>query len=184
MPDDIKLVSAPGTAWPLTVLREVNEFGLKSYDLVSPPRRLLAAEATPPPMVQIGLDARRGKRHPTPADLLREIPPDDTWTAQTKRSLARLHGYFVVTEDPQRRFDSRPVNTLSHQVSLVRHVLDHESLRRVMIADEVGLGKTVEAGLLIKELLESNGLLRVLYLAPARLVQNVRTELERLGLTP
>ena len=68
------------------------------------------------------------------------------------------------------------MNTLAHQVSLVRHVLDTPALKRVLIADEVGLGKTVEVGLLIQELLAANPRLRVLYLAPARLVRNVRKE--------
>ncbi len=88
----------------------------------------------------------------------------------------------MVCEDPQRRLDARAVNTLAHQVSLVRHVIEDPRLRRVLIADEVGLGKTVEAGLIISELLEGNPGLRVLYLAPARLVRNVRIEFERLNL--
>ncbi|MBX3245557.1 MAG: DEAD/DEAH box helicase [Myxococcales bacterium] len=52
-----------------------------------------------------------------------------------------------------------------------------------MIADEVGLGKTVEVGLILKELLDAEPGLRVLYLAPARLVSNVRRELDRLELS-
>ena len=87
-----------------------------------------------------------------------------------------------MAEDPQRRLDARQVNTLAHQVSLVRHVLDKPALKRVLIADEVGLGKTVEVGLLIQELLATNPRLRVLYLAPARLVRNVRREFARLEL--
>jgi superfamily II DNA or RNA helicase len=78
--------------------------------------------------------------------------------------------------------DAREVETLSHQVSLVTHVLKNDSLRRVMIADEVGLGKTVEAGMIIRALLDQRSELRILYLAPARLVSNVLTEFDRLGL--
>jgi hypothetical protein len=78
--------------------------------------------------------------------------------------------------------DARPVASLAHQVSLVRHILDNEHLRKVLIADEVGLGKTVEVGLLLKELFDSEPSLRVLYLAPARLVDNVTREFDRLDL--
>ena len=63
-----------------------------------------------------------------------------------------------------------------HQVSLVQHILGSEHLRRVLIADEVGLGKTIEVGLLIKRLIEQRPSLRVLYLAPAQLVGNVAFE--------
>ena len=42
---------------------------------------------------------------------------------------------------------------------------------RFLLADEVGLGKTIEVGLLIQEVLTTSPRLRVLYLAPARLVR-------------
>jgi superfamily II DNA or RNA helicase len=93
-----------------------------------------------------------------------------------------LFAWFLVCEDPQRRLEAREVQTLAHQASLVRHVLDDPALTRVLIADEVGLGKTVEAGLIVAELLEKQPGLRVLYLAPARLVSNVHKEFTRLGL--
>jgi superfamily II DNA or RNA helicase len=130
----------------------------------------------------MGIDAERVEVAPTPSQLLGSLPDGDTWTSLTRRSIARLRAYFLLSEDPQRRLDARQVNTLAHQVSLVRHVLDAPTLRRILIADEVGLGKTVEVGLLIQELLATNPRLRVLYLAPARLVRNVRRELSRLDL--
>ena len=69
-----------------------------------------------------------------------------------------------------------------HQRSLVEHVLNSPDLRRVLIADKVGLGKTVEAGLIMQRLLQVDIANRALYLAPARLVRNVVAELARLGL--
>lgn len=71
--------------------------------------------------------------------------------------------------------------TLAHQASVTRHVLE-TPLARALIADEVGLGKTVEAGLIAKALLDQRPNLRVLYLSPARLVRNVEREMRRLGL--
>ena len=119
----------------------------------------------------------------TPAQALRAPLNQETWTGRSRASLGRLWAYYLLSEDPQRRLDAREVSTLAHQVSLVRHILDSEpQLNRVLIADEVGLGKTVEVGLLVKEWLERNVRLRVLYLAPARLVNNVRLEFDRLGL--
>jgi SNF2 family DNA or RNA helicase len=61
--------------------------------------------------------------------------------------------------------------------------MEHDNLRKVLIADEVGLGKTVEVGLLIGELAQRQPGLKVLYLAPARLVPNVRREFDKLGLS-
>ena len=167
---------------PCAVLREQEEWGIRTYDLAYPPRRLWADQENLPPAVEPGVDAARVRSLPTPASIVTTLPEGDTWSAQSKRSLARLFAHYLICEDPQRRLDAREVITLSHQVSLVRHILDHDHLRRVMIADEVGLGKTVEAGLLIQELFAINAGLRVLYLAPARLVNNVGKEFDRLGL--
>ena len=167
----------------LAVVRRYEEWGLLSLDLAGPPRRFWADGELPAiPIVDMGIDAERVEVASTPSQLLATLPDGDTWTSLTRRSIARLRAFFLLAEDPQRRLDARQVNTLAHQVSLVRHVLDTPSLRRVLIADEVGLGKTVEVGLLIQELLAANPRFRVLYLAPARLVRNVRRELARLEL--
>lgn len=169
--------------YPSSLLLEREEWGLRSVDVVNPPRRFWSDQSVPMPVVEPGLDSRRLCPVATPASLLRSIRDDDTWAAQSRRSVERLQAFFLVCEDPQRRMDAREVETLAHQISLVRHVLDSEHLRRVLIADEVGLGKTVEVGLLLKELLEQRPGLRVLYLAPARLVSNVRREFDRLRLS-
>lgn len=176
------IVIREGGTVPATVLRQYEEFGFPSVDLVNPPRRFWADGDPPGPVAETQVDARRVSPLPTPSDLLVNLPPDDNWPAQTRRSLARLWVYYLVCEDPLRRLDARPVNTLAHQVSLVQHVLETDHLRRVLVADEVGLGKTVEAGLLIQHLLDQSPGLRVLYLSPARLVANVRREFRRLGL--
>ncbi len=177
------VVRRPGDEIVLSVLRRYEEWGLLSFDLAGPPRRFWADGELPPvPIVDMGIDTERVDTVPTPGQLLVSIPAGDTWTSMTRRSVARLRAFFLLSEDPQRRLDARQVNTLAHQVSLVRHLIDSPVLKRVLIADEVGLGKTVEVGLLIQELLAANPRLRVLYLAPARLVRNVRREFTRLDL--
>lgn len=176
------LYAKPGDNLPYALLREYNDWGRASIDVAGPPRRFWADHDPGEPLVEESQDARRWQRVPTPADLLLSLPAGENWQTLSRRSIARLQAYFLLLEDPERRLDVREVQTLAHQVSLVRHILETENLKRVLIADEVGLGKTVEAGLIIKELLSQKQTLRVLYLAPARLVSNVRREFDRLQL--
>jgi len=164
------------------VLRELDDFGIRSLDLAHPPRRFWGDDAVDRPVVLSSVDGRRVSEVASPVDLLEQISPDDSWMGRTRRSLARVAAWFLIAEDPQRRLDARTVETLAHQVSLVSHILGQASLSRVLIADEVGLGKTVEVGLLLQELFRERPGLRVLYLAPARLVSNVGREFDRLGL--
>lgn len=170
-------------AWPWAVLREVDHFGIPEFDLASPPQRFWDDEPkSGPNSLEIGVDRNRALPIPTPAQLLAALPDGDNWQAMTRRSIARMAAWFVVCEDRQARMRARPVATLAHQASLVRHILEQPDLSRVLIADEVGLGKTVEAGLLVRELLQTRPNCRVLYLSPARLVRNVREEFTRLDL--
>jgi SNF2 family DNA or RNA helicase len=64
-----------------------------------------------------------------------------------------------------------------HQIETVRKVLK-QFRGRVLLADEVGLGKTVEAGMVLKEYALRGMAERVLVLAPASLVGQWREELE------
>lgn len=68
------------------------------------------------------------------------------------------------------------VEHLAHQVETVRRVLRHFR-GRVLLADEVGLGKTIEACLLLREYLLRGLAKRVLILVPAALVSQWREEL-------
>src|SRR5208337_1505454 len=64
-----------------------------------------------------------------------------------------------------------------YQVETVRKVLK-QYRGRVLLADEVGLGKTVEAGMVLKEYILRGMVERVLVLTPASLVGQWREELE------
>lgn len=160
-----------------SILRVVDDFGFLSYDLVSVPQRI-AREEISPPLVETSIDKRRVTPIPTPCELLmrKKLTQDDNWLAMSNRTLGRLYAAFLISEDPQRRLDARKAATLMHQVSLVQHILGSDNLKKVLIGDEVGLGKTIEAGLLIQQLVDQNPAARVLYLAPARLVRNVASE--------
>ncbi|MBA3936144.1 MAG: DEAD/DEAH box helicase family protein [Planctomycetes bacterium] len=76
----------------------------------------------------------------------------------------------------QTRLTAAKVDLLPHQVVLVHRVaLAHP--RRFLIADEVGLGKTVETALILRELASRGELERALMVVPAGLVENWRREL-------
>jgi superfamily II DNA or RNA helicase len=69
------------------------------------------------------------------------------------------------------------VEPLWHQIETVRKVLK-QFRGRVLLADEVGLGKTIEAGMVLKEYALRGMAERVLVLSPASLVGQWREELE------
>lgn len=64
-----------------------------------------------------------------------------------------------------------------YQVETVRKVLKQHR-GRVLLADEVGLGKTIEAGMVLKEYMLRGMAERILILAPASLVGQWRDEME------
>lgn len=71
----------------------------------------------------------------------------------------------------------RGIETFWYQVETVRKVLK-QFRGRVLLADEVGLGKTVEAGMVLKEYLLRGMVENVLVLTPASLVGQWQEELE------
>ena len=178
-----QLVTLEGEPYPLALLGEIKQdFGIPVADLVRPPGRFWTGTTDPPHAFRPSVDRYDFQEHPAPGARLAHTPAGEPVLALGRRSLAKLRAWFLLLEDPQRRLDVRPVETLAHQMSLVQYILKTPGLRRVLVADEVGLGKTVEAGLVVQALLAAEPGLRVLYLAPARLVSNVATEFERLGL--
>jgi superfamily II DNA or RNA helicase len=71
---------------------------------------------------------------------------------------------------------SAKVDLLPHQIVLV-HKVANASPRRFLVADDVGLGKTIETALLLRELASRGELNRALMIVPAGLVDNWRKEL-------
>ncbi len=65
---------------------------------------------------------------------------------------------------------------LPHQILLTRDVVNARR-RRFLIADEVGLGKTIETGMIIRELVARGEAERILIIAPAGLTKNWHGEL-------
>lgn len=69
------------------------------------------------------------------------------------------------------------IDFLPHQVDACKKAM-HSMHGRVILADEVGLGKTIEAGLILKEYLLRGLIKRVLILVPASLVNQWVHELQ------
>src|SRR5258708_2048039 len=98
--------------------------------------------------------------------------PRDLWLHEEHARLSLLRGFdelFCLE-------GLHGVEHLPHQIETVRKVLRHFR-GRVLLADEVGLGKTIEACLLLREYLLRGMVRRVLILAPAPLVSQWHEEL-------
>ncbi|MEM0050394.1 MAG: DUF3883 domain-containing protein [Candidatus Bathyarchaeia archaeon] len=75
-----------------------------------------------------------------------------------------------------------PVYPFAHQLELLGKLFARKPIR-VLIGDEIGLGKTVSAIMIIKYLLEAEKIRRILILVPRVLVQQWLSELKRFNLT-
>ncbi|PKR78978.1 ATP-dependent helicase [Halalkalibacillus sediminis] len=75
------------------------------------------------------------------------------------------------------------LNLMSHQLEAVNKVI-FEMHGRAILADEVGLGKTVEAGVITKELMIKGLVKKVLILVPSSLINQWVEELNRMFFIP
>ena len=107
------------------------------------------------------------------ADALIEGIPDDPLAV-----LARAQALLIRSINDQWGVFSRSrVQLLPHQLWVCRQVTQHWPARW-LVADDVGLGKTIEAGLILTPLMAGGRIQRLLILAPARLVPQWRARLK------
>lgn len=92
------------------------------------------------------------------------------------RVQAEYLGLVRESEYPYSIFTSKAI-LYPHQVGVVHKVLT-DCKRGALLADEVGLGKTIEAGMILKELVCRRRARRVLILAPSMLLTKWSQELE------
>lgn len=98
-------------------------------------------------------------------------PPEDVALRLTGERLATLDQF-----DELLALDASHIEHMQHQEAAARTVLTRMS-GRAILADEVGLGKTVEAGLILKELMLRRLVERILIVCPAPLREQWREEL-------
>ncbi|TYP73730.1 DEAD/DEAH box helicase [Paenibacillus methanolicus] len=108
--------------------------------------------------------------------------PWDDWTMYQLAVEAEQSKLIASFDDLQCMRTLPALEPMPHQISTARKVL-HEMSGRAILADEVGLGKTIEAGLILKEYLVRGLVNRVLILVPASLVlQWVRELNQKFGI--
>jgi ATP-dependent helicase HepA len=86
----------------------------------------------------------------------------------------------------QQRASSRGITSLlgagielyKHQVEVIRRVLQ-DPIQRYLLADEVGLGKTIEAGIVVRQFLLENPRGRVVIVTPSHLKDQWETEMQK-----
>lgn len=86
-----------------------------------------------------------------------------------QQGLARIAGALAATNGVRTLIAARDarIDLLPYQLEPALAILDGH--RRVLVADEVGLGKTVQAGVVVAELMRRSPACRVLVIAPAGL---------------
>jgi SNF2 family DNA or RNA helicase len=111
-----------------------------------------------------------------PFRLLADTPVTYPYERWLQRERFRLLDAF--RNDMALGLSNSRVDPQLHQVSVALRALE-KSQPRLILADEVGLGKTIEAGLILKELRARTGsdLARVLIIVPASLVSQWEFEL-------
>lgn len=95
----------------------------------------------------------------------------------TNLRLAATRLLFAYQHDDLSTLGNSRVELKPHQVGVVHRVAESYP-HRFILADEVGLGKTIEAGLLIRELRARQVAERILILAPSGLVGQWQQELK------
>lgn len=124
-----------------------------------------------------------GERRVPLASIRKEISRTERILRSVESSAARARRVWLSYEahalpvmESASALTSAKIDLLPHQVVLT-HRIATASPRRYLIADEVGLGKTIETALILRELASRGELTRALMVVPAGLVNNWHREL-------
>ena len=126
-------------------------------------------------------------------ELLKRLPASEDWIpphkdpvesgdvctgelAEARRELEELRDAPTVRSGTGVGFVTLPIEPWPHQDAIASRILETWP-RSYLLADEVGLGKTIEAGLVVKELLLTNRASKILLLVPASVQRQWQEEL-------
>ena len=100
------------------------------------------------------------------------------WNNSSEFGLCQQANFLrhVLRFDPLAGLTNARIEPKPHQVSIVRTIIQKRQARMIL-ADEVGLGKTIEAGLVLKELRARGLVERALIVCPASLQMQWQSEL-------
>lgn len=95
------------------------------------------------------------------------------------QTVLRLGALELLANIYSGRITASDKDPFPHQLALQQYVKNHESrIKRILIADEVGLGKTIEVGLILRDkLITKKDDLRCLYLTSGGLTEDVKEKL-------
>jgi superfamily II DNA or RNA helicase len=144
----------------------------------APTPAAVAVAPTPPPLPSVDIDIPFTIEFdvaPLLSAMARDAEPGGRWFGLRERfaHLGLAQGFDELLCLPH----LIGVEPLLHQIETVRKVLK-QFRGRVLLADEVGLGKTIEAGMVLKEYALRGMAEHTLVLTPASLVGQWREELE------
>lgn len=112
----------------------------------------------------------------SPWELAREGRYDDPWKFDF-----RTQALYLPISNRNGVLSNSIIEILPHQILAAHKVVSSDS-RRFLLADEVGLGKTFEAGIIIKELLSRDEARRILLITPAGLVEQWQEDMDKFGM--
>ncbi|MFX0094074.1 MAG: DEAD/DEAH box helicase, partial [Candidatus Hodarchaeota archaeon] len=123
-----------------------------------------------------------------PQEVYEQLEQEEFYPVDQVDLRTQAYYLFLARMDPRKSvIASRGLELYPHQIGAVQKILEAPLGRGGILADEVGLGKTIEAGLLIKEYscraAEKNDAdYRVLILTPSSLLTQWQSEMrEKLG---
>jgi superfamily II DNA or RNA helicase len=107
---------------------------------------------------------------PTPLDLVKRGEWQEGWRFDLRQMAARF-----LTLNKGGQLSNARTEILPHQI-FTAHTVVSNARRRFMLADEVGLGKTIEAGMVWQALLQRGNAARTLVVCPAGLTRQWQEE--------